>query len=52
MHLTYLQVEELKKTLKGSGMPWPGEESEERWTQAWTAIKRVILSIAFHPVSM
>ncbi|KAG0623205.1 hypothetical protein M758_3G156100 [Ceratodon purpureus] len=34
-------VEELKATLKGSGMPWPGDESEERWTQAWTAIKRV-----------
>jgi alpha-glucan,water dikinase len=34
-------IEELKKTLKGSGMPWPGDESEERWTQAWTAIKRV-----------
>ncbi|KAL2621231.1 hypothetical protein R1flu_001436 [Riccia fluitans] len=34
-------VEELKKTLEGSGMPWPGNESEERWEQAWTAIKKV-----------
>lgn len=31
--------------MKGSGMPWPGDESEERWTQAWTAIKRVCLLI-------
>lgn len=29
-------------------MPWPGDESEERWTQAWTAIKRVILLIGCH----
>ncbi|BBN15240.1 alpha-glucan, water dikinase [Marchantia polymorpha subsp. ruderalis] len=34
-------VEELKKTLEGSNMPWPGSESKERWEQAWTAIKKV-----------
>ncbi|CAM6108937.1 unnamed protein product [Calypogeia fissa] len=34
-------VEELKTILKGSDMPWPGDESEERWEQAWIAIKKV-----------
>ncbi|KAL3680910.1 hypothetical protein R1sor_023866 [Riccia sorocarpa] len=34
-------VEELKKTLEGSSMPWPGNEGEQRWEQAWTAIKKV-----------
>ena len=24
-----------------SDMPWPGDEGEERWEQAWTAIKKV-----------
>jgi alpha-glucan,water dikinase len=27
--------------MKGSNMPWPGDEGEDRWQQAWTAIKRV-----------
>lgn len=35
------QIEELKSTMKASNMPWPGDEGEERWQQAWTAIKRV-----------
>ncbi|KAH9535846.1 hypothetical protein CY35_17G074900 [Sphagnum magellanicum] len=34
-------IEELKSTMKASNMPWPGDEGEERWQQAWTAIKRV-----------
>jgi alpha-glucan,water dikinase len=34
-------VEELKKVMKGSDMPYPGDEGEERLEQAWTAIKRV-----------
>ncbi|KAM1170836.1 hypothetical protein ACFX15_020715 [Malus domestica] len=34
-------VQELKTTMKGSGMPWPGDEGEQRWEQAWTAIKKV-----------
>lgn len=34
-------IEELKTTMKGSGMPWPGDEGEKRWGQAWTAIKKV-----------
>lgn len=29
--------------MKGSGMPWPGDEGEKRWGQAWTAIKKVSL---------
>ena len=24
-------------------MPWPGDEGEQRWKQAWTAIKKVRL---------
>ncbi|KAK2977472.1 hypothetical protein RJ640_016100 [Escallonia rubra] len=34
-------VEELKKTMQTSGMPWPGDEGQKRWEQAWTAIKKV-----------
>ncbi|KAJ4808981.1 Glucan water dikinase [Rhynchospora pubera] len=34
-------VEELKKKLKESDMPWPGDEGEHRWEQAWLAIKKV-----------
>ena len=35
------QVEELKSTMKSSDMPWPGDEGEQRWEQAWSAIKKV-----------
>jgi hypothetical protein len=35
------QVEELKSTMKSSDMPWPGDEGEQRWEQAWAAIKKV-----------
>ncbi|XP_058088674.1 alpha-glucan water dikinase, chloroplastic [Magnolia sinica] len=34
-------VQELKDTMKSSGMPWPGDEGEQRWEQAWMAIKKV-----------
>ncbi|KAL4015937.1 alpha-glucan water dikinase [Cucumis melo var. makuwa] len=34
-------VLELKSKMKSSGMPWPGDEGEERWEQAWMAIKKV-----------
>ncbi|XP_010458437.1 PREDICTED: alpha-glucan water dikinase 1, chloroplastic [Camelina sativa] len=34
-------VEELKSTMKSSDMPWPGDEGEQRWEQAWEAIKKV-----------
>ncbi|KAK7361648.1 hypothetical protein VNO77_03719 [Canavalia gladiata] len=34
-------VEELKTKMKSSGMPWPGDEGEHRWEQAWKAIKKV-----------
>lgn len=27
--------------MKSSGMPWPGDDGENRWEQAWTAIKKV-----------
>ncbi|XAR65093.1 Alpha-glucan, water dikinase [Bertholletia excelsa] len=34
-------VKELKSTMQSSGMPWPGDEGQQRWEQAWTAIKKV-----------
>ncbi|KAE8716168.1 Alpha-glucan water dikinase [Hibiscus syriacus] len=34
-------VKELKTKMHSSGMPWPGDEGEQRWEQAWTAIKKV-----------
>lgn len=34
-------VLELKSKMKSSGMPWPGDEGDERWEQAWMAIKKV-----------
>ncbi|XP_028754486.1 alpha-glucan water dikinase, chloroplastic isoform X1 [Neltuma alba] len=34
-------VEELRTKMKSSGMPWPGDEGEKRWGQAWKAIKKV-----------
>jgi alpha-glucan,water dikinase len=34
-------VEELRTKMKSSGMPWPGDEGEKRWEQAWLAIKKV-----------
>ncbi|KAE8719299.1 hypothetical protein F3Y22_tig00109972pilonHSYRG00414 [Hibiscus syriacus] len=34
-------VQELKTKMQSSGMPWPGDEGEQRWEQAWTAIKKV-----------
>ncbi|KAL6640194.1 hypothetical protein ACP70R_022043 [Stipagrostis hirtigluma subsp. patula] len=34
-------VKELKEKMQGCGMPWPGDEGEQRWEQAWLAIKKV-----------
>ncbi|CAK9158146.1 unnamed protein product [Ilex paraguariensis] len=34
-------VEELKSKMQSSGMPWPGDEGQQRWEQAWMAIKKV-----------
>ncbi|XP_078431016.1 pyruvate phosphate dikinase, PEP/pyruvate binding domain-containing protein [Wolffia australiana] len=34
-------INELKQKMEESGMPWPGNEGEERWQQAWLAIKKV-----------
>ncbi|XVF02510.1 hypothetical protein REPUB_Repub04eG0181600 [Reevesia pubescens] len=34
-------VQELKNKMLSSGLPWPGDEGERRWEQAWTAIKKV-----------
>ena len=35
------QVDELRQVMTDAGMPWPGDEGEERWEQAWQAIKKV-----------
>ncbi|XP_065880881.1 alpha-glucan water dikinase 2 isoform X2 [Euphorbia lathyris] len=32
---------ELKSKIRSSRIPWPGDESEERWNHAWQAIKKV-----------
>ncbi|THG07079.1 hypothetical protein TEA_023732 [Camellia sinensis var. sinensis] len=37
-------VQELKDKMKSSGMPWPGDEGQQRWEQAWTAIKKEIIN--------
>ncbi|TVU30245.1 hypothetical protein EJB05_21855 [Eragrostis curvula] len=34
-------VKELEEKMQGCGMPWPGDEGEQRWEQAWMAIKKV-----------
>ncbi|KAJ0962515.1 hypothetical protein J5N97_027637 [Dioscorea zingiberensis] len=34
-------VKELKQKMKSASMPWPGDEGEHRWEQAWVAIKKV-----------
>lgn len=34
-------VQELKTKMQSSEMPWPGDEGEQRWDQAWMAIKKV-----------
>ncbi|EPS64613.1 hypothetical protein M569_10167, partial [Genlisea aurea] len=34
-------VKELKFKMQTSGMPWPGDEGEQRWERAWMAIKKV-----------
>ncbi|XP_052204850.1 alpha-glucan water dikinase, chloroplastic [Diospyros lotus] len=34
-------VQELKNKMQSSGMPWPGDEGQQRWEQAWMAIKKV-----------
>ncbi|KAI7742011.1 hypothetical protein M8C21_024078, partial [Ambrosia artemisiifolia] len=34
-------VQELKNVMQSSDMPWPGDEGQQRWEQAWIAIKKV-----------
>uniref|UniRef100_A0A0E0A9N8 Uncharacterized protein n=1 Tax=Oryza glumipatula TaxID=40148 RepID=A0A0E0A9N8_9ORYZ len=37
----------------GSGMPWPGDEGDQRWEQAWMAIKKedeVVLDYTTDPL--
>ncbi|XP_020251557.1 alpha-glucan water dikinase, chloroplastic-like [Asparagus officinalis] len=34
-------VQELQEKMRGAGIPWPGDEGEQRWEQAWMAIKKV-----------
>lgn len=52
-HLTHIrlyfwQTHELKNKMKTSRIPWPGDEGEERWNQAWLAIKKVWFSKSWH----
>uniref|UniRef100_A0A0E0LBX9 Uncharacterized protein n=1 Tax=Oryza punctata TaxID=4537 RepID=A0A0E0LBX9_ORYPU len=34
-------IKELKEKMLGSGMPWPGDEGDQRWEKAWMAVKMV-----------
>nr|XP_043613595.1 alpha-glucan water dikinase, chloroplastic-like [Erigeron canadensis]XP_043613596.1 alpha-glucan water dikinase, chloroplastic-like [Erigeron canadensis]XP_043613597.1 alpha-glucan water dikinase, chloroplastic-like [Erigeron canadensis] len=34
-------VQELKTKMQSSDMPWPGDGGQQRWEQAWVAIKKV-----------
>ncbi|XP_077218318.1 phosphoglucan, water dikinase isoform X2 [Tasmannia lanceolata] len=34
-------INELKSKMKSSKIAWPGDEGDERWNQAWQAIKKV-----------
>eukprot|EP00262_Sarcandra_glabra_P013027 TRINITY_DN3513_c0_g2_i1.p1 TRINITY_DN3513_c0_g2~~TRINITY_DN3513_c0_g2_i1.p1 ORF type:complete len:451 (-),score=81.24 TRINITY_DN3513_c0_g2_i1:139-1341(-) len=34
-------VNELKSKMNSSRIPWPGNEGEQKWNQAWEAIKKV-----------
>ncbi|KAJ0527016.1 putative transferase [Helianthus annuus] len=36
-----LEAQELKNKMQSSGMPWSGDEGQQRWEQAWIAIKKV-----------
>ncbi|XP_065024419.1 alpha-glucan water dikinase 2-like isoform X6 [Musa acuminata AAA Group] len=41
MKAPFQLMNELKHKMKKSFLYWPGDESEERWNQAWQAIKKV-----------
>ncbi|KAJ0085762.1 hypothetical protein Patl1_08692 [Pistacia atlantica] len=34
-------IHELRSKMRSAGMPWPGDQGEERWNLAWQAIKKV-----------
>ncbi|KAL5200732.1 hypothetical protein ABZP36_021935 [Zizania latifolia] len=34
-------IKELKEKMVSSGIPWPGDEGDQRWEQAWMSIKKV-----------
>ncbi|XP_043712180.1 alpha-glucan water dikinase 2 isoform X2 [Telopea speciosissima] len=34
-------INELRSKMKSLRIPWPGDEGEQRWKQAWQAIKKV-----------
>ncbi|KAF8388624.1 hypothetical protein HHK36_027301 [Tetracentron sinense] len=42
-------VQELKNKMQSARMPWPGDEGEQRWEQAWTAIKKMLRRCGFIP---
>lgn len=41
MQAPFQLMSELKYKMKNSRLCWPGDEGEERWNQAWQAIKKV-----------
>ncbi|KAL0327281.1 UNVERIFIED_CONTAM: Alpha-glucan water dikinase, chloroplastic [Sesamum angustifolium] len=43
--LIFFFVPQRAKKMQRSGMPWPGDEGSQRWEQAWTAIKKVVMGL-------
>ncbi|KAJ4963695.1 hypothetical protein NE237_023634 [Protea cynaroides] len=41
MRATPPLINELRSKMKSLRIPWPGDEGEDRWKQAWQAIKKV-----------
>lgn len=41
MNAPFSLTHELKNIIKSSRIPWPGDEGDDRWNQAWRAIKKV-----------
>ncbi|PRQ20992.1 putative alpha-glucan, water dikinase [Rosa chinensis] len=41
MNAPFSLTHQLKSIMKSSRIPWPGDEGDEMWNQAWCAIKKV-----------
>lgn len=39
--LKFCKAYELEHKFRSTKLPWPGDEGNERWSNAWQAIKKV-----------